>query len=306
MTAPPTGLVGVDWGTSNLRAFRFGGDGEVLERRESGDGILRVENSDFEATLKSLVGDWLDAGPTTPILMCGMIGSRQGWREAPYVACPADLDGLTRQVVAVPADWADIRISPGLSHLTDGGVADVMRGEEAQVFGAVDAADDALLVAPGTHSKWAAVRQGRVIGFKTYLTGELYDVLVRASILGRLMDGEAPDDAAFTLGVERAVATPGLLGLLFSTRSEGLFEHLPATALAAYLSGLLIGSEVAEGLRSQAAAGPSPAPVILVASSRLRRLYSTAFGLAGHPVSRVIDGGDAAARGLWRLHEAMT
>lgn len=295
-------LIGVDWGTSNLRACLFGADGTVLEWRSSEQGILRVQPGGHQAALSQLVEGWVPAGSRPQILMCGMIGSRQGWREAPYAPCPAGLPEIATALAPVESDWADAWVVPGVSVIAVDDTADVMRGEETQVLGVVPEGGEALVIAPGTHSKWARVQGGRMTGFKTYLTGELYDLLSRQSILSKLMEGNAADDACFALGAERALAAPGLLGLLFSTRAEALFGHLPATGLASYLSGLLIGSEVAEGLK---VADPQ-APVVVVASPRLATLYRTVLDLAGRPAAEVIDGSEAAARGLWRIWEART
>ena len=300
MSAAP--LIGVDWGTSNLRACLFDDDGQVIERRGSDEGIQKVEAGDYQAALSRLIEDWTANGGRPRILMCGMIGSRQGWREAPYAPCPAGLPEIARALTSVEADWADAWIVPGVSMIAADDTADVMRGEETQILGVVPADGEALVIAPGTHSKWARVQAGRMTGFRTYLTGELYDLLSRHSILGKLMDGDAGDDACFALGADRALAAPGLLGLLFSTRAEALFDHLPATGLASYLSGLLIGSEVAEGLK---VADPTAA-ITIVASPRLARLYRIVLDLAGRPATGVIDGGEASARGLWRIWEART
>lgn len=292
-----TVLIGVDWGTSNLRACLFGADGAVLERRESDAGIQRLEAGQHEAALSRLIDGWT-AGR---ILMCGMVGSRQGWREAPYAPCPAGLAEIAAALAPVETAWADAWIVPGLSILAADNTADVMRGEETQILGVAPDDGEALVIAPGTHSKWASVRGGRVTAFRTYLTGELYDLLRRHSILARLMNGEAPDAGSFALGAGRALAAPGLLGLLFSARSEALFEHLPTTGVAAYLSGLLIGSEVAEGLK---AADPK-SPIHIIAAPRLGDLYRTVLAMAGRPATGVVDGGEASARGLWRIWETM-
>jgi len=294
-------LIGVDWGTSNLRACLFGEDGAVLEWRGSDQGILRVEAGGHQATLSRLIEGWAPDGSQPRILMCGMIGSRQGWREAAYAHCPAGLPEIAGSLARVETTWADTWIVPGVSVLAADDTADVMRGEETQVLGVIPDDGEALVIAPGTHSKWANAQAGRMTGFRTYLTGELYDLLSRHSILARLMEGDTADGACFALGAERALAAPGLLGLLFSTRSEALFDHLPATGLASYLSGLLIGSEVAEGLK---VANPR-VPVIVVASPRLGELYGAVLEMAGRPATGVVDGGEASARGLWRIWEAM-
>jgi 2-dehydro-3-deoxygalactonokinase len=283
-------LIGVDWGTSNLRAFRLSVTGAVLEQRDSDRGLLRVTDGDFEGVLRDVAGDWLDG---TPVLMCGMVGARQGWREAPYIPCPADLQSLGAGLITV---LPNVRIVPGLCM-----PADVLRGEETQILGALDDDQPVLAITPGTHSKWARAGGGRVDDFHTYPTGELFELLRTQSILARSIAGEAHDEAAFAQGVERALTAPGLLGLLFSVRADDLLGRRAPRTAGAYLSGLLIGAEVAEGLAR--AHGEIP-PVVVIAGPRLAGLYCTALALAGVSAVRIVDGATAAARGLWRIYEA--
>jgi 2-dehydro-3-deoxygalactonokinase len=240
-----TALIGLDWGTSNCRAFRIARDGAVLETRTAAQGILAVKDGNFAAAYEALVGDWLKAH-AAPVLMCGMIGSRQGWIEAPYVELPADAEQLARNLIKVPGTNA--AIVPGLVGDALAGGRDVIRGEETQIVGALDA--DALYCLPGTHSKWVSVEQNSIVRFATFMTGEVYGVLRQHSILGRLMENEAHDDAAFSAGIERGRKAGGLLHQLFSVRTDGLFGAQLPTALASYLSGLLIGHELRAALEA--------------------------------------------------------
>ena len=294
------GLIGGDWGTSNLRVFRFAPDGQVIEQRKAAKGVMAVADGAFEAVLADLVGDWLAAAPSR-VLLCGMIGSRQGWAEAPYLACPAGPAELAANGLRVESRLAEIHIVPGLSTKAADGRMDVMRGEETGIFGALapDDREPHLVIAPGTHSKWAHIEGGRIAGFSTFMTGELYAVLRGHSILGRLMRGEAQDDAAFDLGVRRALDDPALSRLLFSARTEGLFDRIAAESLGSYLSGLLIGSEVGAGLADEAASAAS-----VIAAPATGALYARALALAGLAKVRRVDGAEAAARGLWRLARA--
>ena len=206
-----------------------------------------------------------------------MAGSRQGWVEAPYCPCPADFEDLGRRLAWVAP--GRIAIVPGLS-VVEEGVPDVMRGEEVQIFGALQLAGlaNALCVLPGTHSKWARVQDGRVTGFRSYMTGEFYALLSKHSILARTLDTEAPfDAAAFEAGVRRAQAGPSLLHTAFGTRTLALFEALPQAALASYLSGLLIGEE----LRAQALSAGSAQEVLLIGSDTLTARYARALALLG-------------------------
>jgi 2-dehydro-3-deoxygalactonokinase len=287
-----TALIGLDWGTSNCRAFRIARDGAVLETRTAAQGILAVKDGNFAAACESLVGDWLQAHPV-PVLMCGMIGSRQGWVEAPYVELPADAEQLARNLAKVPGTNA--AIVPGLVGAALAGGRDVIRGEETQIIGALDA--DALCCLPGTHSKWVRVEQGRITRFATFMTGEVYGVLRQHSILGRLMEGEGHDEAAFAAGIERGRNEGGLLHQLFTVRTDGLFDRQKPAALSSYLSGLLIGHE----LRAALKAFPAPR-VVLVGAPALIERYRFALDREGR-ASTAIVGDLAAAKGLWRIAE---
>ncbi len=298
-----TRLIGGDWGTSNLRVFRYVEGGEVAEVRTAPTGVMAVAAGGFEAALKALVADWLEGG--APVLLCGMVGSRQGWIEAPYAACPADMPAVTAKAVRAPCDFAEVHILPGLSVVHPDGPHDVLRGEETQIFGALDPDRRAqLIVTPGTHSKWAVAGEGRVSGFSTYMTGELFAVLKAHSILGRLMEGEAHDADAFALGVRRAKADPALSRLLFSVRAEGLFDAIAPTALAAYLSGLLIGAEVTSGLAAASAAEVAGG-VTLIGEPALTELYGQALAIAGATDVNRVSGEAAVGAGLWRLAGAL-
>jgi 2-dehydro-3-deoxygalactonokinase len=284
-------LIGIDWGTTSLRAWMVAADGEVLESRRFDLGILRVPDGDFAAAFAESFGDWHVLG--LPALMSGMIGSRQGWVEAPYVACPTDLAALGSHLTSPPGQDR-VWIVPGLS-LKDGDRRDVMRGEETQIAGAVgDGSGVAVL--PGTHSKWVSVEHGRITDFQTFMTGELFDVLRRHSILGRLMpETAASSDDGFSRGVTSARDSEGgLSGALFSTRALGLFGGVPADALSDYLSGLLIGHELREALQRFPARD-----VLLIGSAALTARYATALDLFGIATRSADEA--AAVKGLIQI-----
>ena len=278
-------MIGVDWGTSSVRAFRIDGAGVVRDRLEAARGIMTVREGAFPQTLRDLVGQWLADGETD-ILMAGMVGSRQGWVEAPYVTCPAGPEALAAALVAAPFEGARVRIVPGLSARDAGGVPEVMRGEETQLAGI---AGDGLACLPGSHSKWARMAGGRVEGFATYLSGEAYAALRAGTILGRTMKEAAHDPAAFARGVERSAAPGHLLHHLFGVRTQTLFGTLAETAAASYLSGLLIGHEIRAAL-------PAGHAVRLIGAASLCALYAEAIGLCAGQAT--IEDEDAAARGL--------
>ncbi|HTO85417.1 MAG TPA: 2-dehydro-3-deoxygalactonokinase [Methylomirabilota bacterium] len=244
----PASLIAVDWGTTSLRAYRVDAAGAIVDRLEAPAGIMQVPNGDFGGTFDRLVGPWLGQG-RLPVVASGMIGSRQGWREAPYVDCPAGATDLANRMVSVisPAGHT-MQLIPGVMQLGADGIPDVMRGEETQVMGCLMAGDPPrqVFVLPGTHSKWVIVEAGRIARFATFMTGELFAALRGHTILGRLMEGDADDAEAFRRGVEQSGRGGGLLRRLFSARTLPLFDRLPETGVASFLSGLLIGEEVAE------------------------------------------------------------
>ena len=309
--------IGLDWGTSSLRAYAFDAGGRVLEGREAPRGIQAVVDGRFREAFESLCADWLAESPDLPVIACGMIGSRQGWREAQYVPTPAGFAEIAARLEPLDAlAGRRLLIVPGVSTLNADarpgggqGTHDVIRGEETQVFGALTSlrADDAVIVLPGTHSKWVRVEGGRIVAFRTYMTGELYAVLARHSILGRLFAsghdrGDPEDDPAFADGLARAAADPaGITALLFSVRAEGLFDRYRPQSLPAYLSGLLIGAEVAHACSVHRPRAGSP-PVAIVGSEELARRYATALAHAGQAASPVP--GAPAADGLFALARA--
>jgi 2-dehydro-3-deoxygalactonokinase len=287
-------MIAVDWGTSSLRAYRLDLSGHVRETRSAAAGIMTVAAGAFPQVLEAQLGDWLD---DTPIVMSGMIGSRQGWLEIPYADCPAGAAEIARGVR--PVSWGAGRrawIVPGLSCRDEAGVPDVMRGEETQLLGALGDLPDgeATICLPGTHSKWVRLRDGRILSFATAMTGEAFAVLRRHSILGRLMpEGEdRDDDAGFDAGVRRAGEAGGLLHHLFGVRARGLFGEVPAEALASYLSGILIGREIVD-------LAPATGRVHLIGAPRLAALYERALRASGRTAT-ILDP-DCVARGLFLL-----
>ena len=295
-------LIALDWGTSSLRAYLLDAAGTVLLRRVGGPGIMKVENNAFEAALDAFCGDWIGAHPQAQLIASGMIGSKQGWREAPYCRCPAGVADIAAQMMRIPlADGRQLAIIPGVS-IVDAlsGVPDVMRGEETQIIGALPDAGRHVALLPGSHSKWAWVEDGAIVSFASFMTGEVYAALIGHTILGRLMKPDAPaDPAAFERGVTYGLQAPGaLLSRLFSARTLGLNGTLADTALPSYLSGLLIGSEIG-GARQM---HPSTAPPILLGAGELTALYARALRLAG--IEARIGPEECAAAGMARIWRA--
>ena len=288
MTRPA--FIAIDWGTTNRRAYLVGADGTVLDRAGDGPGVSAMAAEDYApaiAAMRARLGD-------LPVLAAGMVGSTRGWREAPYVDAPAGLSDLSARLLDL---GGRVHIVPGVA-VTAGGRADVMRGEEVQLLGAVAsglAPADATLLQPGTHAKWVAMEGGRIAGFHTRMTGELYALLRDHSVLRDMMQVPAAPGPAFLDAV--AVRGQDLLAELFGVRPAVLLGRLPPDDGAARISGLLIGAEIA-------AAGPAAARVHLLSEGPLADLYEKALTSLGHMVSRV-DSHAAFVAGMSRIWEGI-
>ncbi|NBE09206.1 2-dehydro-3-deoxygalactonokinase [Paragemmobacter ruber] len=284
--------IAVDWGTTNLRAFAMQG-AAVVAQAMSDEGMGRLDRDGFEPALLRLIAPWLTEGKVTDVVACGMVGSRQGWHEAPYRAVPcAPLD--PGSLVAAPTRDGRIRVRlvPGLKQAQP---ADVMRGEETQIAGTLSLLPgfDGVICLPGTHSKWAHLSAGEVVSFQTFMTGEMFALLSQASVLRHGMQGEGWEDAAFDAGVADALARPERIGAkLFGIRAEGLISGLSVAAARARLSGLLIGMELA-------AARPYwlGQAVVIVGSEGISGSYARALKTLGVE-ARLVTGGDAVLAGL--------
>jgi len=287
------GFIAVDWGTTNRRAYRVDTDGAVVDRLEDDQGVLSVAADGFPAAVDAIrvrLGD-------LPLLMAGMVGSNRGWMEAPYVPCPAGLPEL-----AASLKWAEpgrVAIVPGLC-FGDGDSADVVRGEEVQILGAFAEGlipPDALVCHPGTHNKWIRVRDGRIVAFRTVMTGELFNLLREHSILSDLLAGEAVPGPAFEAGVRRGLEGAALTADLFSVRARVLLGKARREDAASYASGLLIGADVRTGLATM-----GDAELIVMGRPDLTNLFAAALAVAGRE-ARELDGDDAFLCGARHLSE---
>lgn len=298
MTRPT--LIALDWGTSNLRASLLDDAGAVLGTRSAAAGVMAIPERRFAEALLALCGDWLAAHPHCACIASGMVGSRQGWVEAPYVECPAGLTDAAARLVRVAfgeGEHHHLHIVPGLRCVGADGQVDVMRGEETQLWGAGLPAGSCVVL-PGTHSKWAWLGDGeRVLGFVTHMTGELYAVLTQHSILGRLMEfGAAPAPAAFDAGVHLGLQQHAhLLHTLFAARTAGLMGQRAPHELPEFLSGLLIGAEIGSARSSNRVDDM----VTLLGDGGLGDRYARALTLAGLAVQRAPP--EATTRGQWRV-----
>lgn len=287
--------IAADWGTSNLRAWAMGPAG-VLAHAESADGMGSLSRDGFEPALLRLVGPWLQPGRVTQVVACGMVGARQGWVEAVYRAVPCTPVSAA-QMTRAPTTDSRIRvhIAPGLSQDRP---ADVMRGEETQIAGALalHPGFDGVLCLPGTHAKWAQVSAGEVVSFQTFMTGEMFALLSTQSVLRHGLAAEGFDGEAFDAAVDEALSRPNdLAARLFRLRAEGLLHGLAPVAARSRLSGLLIGAELA-------AAKPYwlGQPVALVGAEGLSAAYARALAAQG-VTARILPATDCTLAGLAAL-----
>ena len=264
------GFIAVDWGTTNRRAYLLDGSGKQTNEFEDSKGVLSLAPGEFPAAVKEIrdrLGD-------KPLLLAGMVGSNRGWKEAPYVPCPASVDELAKVIV-----WAGDReaIVPGVSYIGNGR-ADVMRGEEVQLLGAVAAGSvdpDSLLCHPGTHNKWTVLSRGSIQSFRTVMTGEIFSLLKEHSILSDMLTGTVEVNDVFKDAARYAIFHEALPADLFSVRARVLLGQAKKEDAATYLSGLLIGTDVRIGLGL-----PAGAQVMVMGRPELTKLYAAAIAEA--------------------------
>jgi 2-dehydro-3-deoxygalactonokinase len=291
-------MIAINWGTSNFRAYRLDAEGNVAEERSSARGAMRIAQGGFADALMAEVGSWIRAGESR-VLMSGMVGARSGWREVPYVRLPVDFATVVAGVVGVEANGVDARIVPGLIGADESGVPEVMRGEETEIFGLRDEsvlAEGGTLCLPGTHTKWATVREGEITRFSTSMTGDMYNAIREGTILRSVGEHEMEMDA-FRVGVERAIEPGDVAHHLFGVRTLVLTGKMRESAAPSYLSGILIGHEV----KARAKAGGR---VHLIGDQALCALY--AIALRAFQMIPSVEPAGAAVRGLWRIAEGLT
>lgn len=286
-----TTLLGIDWGTSNRRAYLMESDGRCLAQHADGQGMLAVGGK-FAESLAALRAH-MNVGPDVPTVMSGMVGSATGWLEVPYLDTAVPLAQLPEHLAPVaPGCW----IVPGYCGRRDG--VDVMRGEEAQLLGAVALGiSDGWVVLPGTHSKWVRLQDGKVAQLSTYMTGELFAMLAAGGTLSGLMADGVDDEAAFAAGMQEAQRGKPLSNALFGVRARVVAKAMPAPQVRSFVSGLLIGTEFCGASR--------PATIHIIASDALSSRYASAaahFGIA----TRVLDPNQVYRAALSRFFEKVT
>ena len=244
-------LIVGDWGSTSLRVYAMDAEGSIIDRRSSNGGVLVAQKSSFEQVLQDVTNGWLEAD--TKIIFTGMVGARGGWVEVPYCSCPAGVEELVKHVHKVDANIADVYIVPGLD-LQKESKYEVMRSEETQIFGVLTQQNltEGVFVVPGTHTKWVTVKDAKIIDFQTYITGDMFAALTNASVIGALFSEEDKWDwnaDSFLEGVDvgsKLDSSGKLLNELFQVRTKNLSSQLEANHLAPFLSGMLIGAELAQ------------------------------------------------------------
>ena len=273
--------IAIDWGSTNLRAWLYKGE-QCLESRQSEAGVTRLNGKSPEAVLAEVTQNWRDSA--TPVVMAGMVGSNVGWKVAPYLPVPAHFSAIGEQLTSV---GDNIWIIPGLCVSCDDN-HNVMRGEETQLLGARTLSPSSVYVMPGTHCKWVQADAEQIHDFRTVMTGELHHLLLNHSLVRAGLPEQEASSEAFAAGLERGIASPAVLPQLFEVRASHVLGNLPREQVSEFLSGLLIGAEVAS-MRDFIAHEQA---VTLVAGASLTSRYEQAFRAVGCDVATV--SGDTA------------
>lgn len=295
VASDPT-LIGIDWGTTSLRAYLMGTQGEVLDRLVVPEGIMQVPDKDFEGVFERLLDPWVKTH-SVPLIASGMITSRNGWLETPYLPVPSGAEHLADALVPLlTAAGSVLHFVTGVTTSHEG-APDVMRGEETQIVGAVEAGfNEGICVMPGTHSKWVTVRGGCIEDFATFMSGEVFEALRAHTILGTLMSEGAFSEEGFREGVAAGLdAGPKLLHTLFHVRTMPLFGKITEDKVADYLSGMLIGAEIHGATSNQVIADP----ITIIGRDDLADRYAIALQVLGQQSRRAPD--DIVARGHFAI-----
>ncbi len=290
-------LIAIDWGTSSFRAYLIDSAGKVLQKSVAETGILSVENGAFERSLELQLRKFPDISSETPIIAAGMITSRQGLCETPYICCPASAKDLAENLISFEsANFGTIWFVPGVNQLLP--EPDIMRGEETQLAG-IETTEEVVAIMPGTHSKWVEVKDQTIMRFKTFMTGELFAIVMKHSILGSV-SGSIWSDKSFKRGVRKgfsfAETNGGLLSALFQVRVETILGREPGTDSSSHVSGILIGCEIAEAVGS---GFNTIEKKLIIGETRLAKIYSMALLECG--LDAAVGPDDVSANGLYRI-----
>jgi 2-dehydro-3-deoxygalactonokinase len=308
-------MIAIDWGSTSARAYLLDDLGKPMSTRSEPLGVRNVSKGGFDNALNQLCGTWLDTYPDVSMFASGMIGSRNGWLDVPYVACPAGVSALVHGVAPVETSSGRImHIVPGVQYTALSGLHDLMRGEETQIVGALpkDSSGTRLFVLPGTHSKWVLVKNGEIVWFRTFMTGEMFDVLRNHSLLCRVMSEDHASGTAsvsgnvFSDGIEfglNAKAKGGsVMSRLFSVRTRGLINGYSEAEQQQFLSALLIGGEIADGAGILEKRGLTLRHATVIGDFSLCEFYREGLLRTGFTCD--IHQFTAAANGLWTIANA--
>jgi len=300
-------LIALDWGSTRFRAWLLDSKGIEIDSIDEEFGILNINDSQYINVFDQLLGSWIKEYGSIPVIASGMIGSRQGWIEAPYIDCPAGPEQLAQNLTFLNINTELIKkplsmaIVPGIK-IFENGIPDVMRGEETQVAGLLWSNHQVdLCIFPGTHSKWILLNEGRIENFMTFMTGEIFSLMAKHSIVNRLMDGTSFKRDDFIIGCKQSLnSSYGLLKLIFSARTMGLFDKVMPKGIHSYLSGIIIGNEIKDGIKIfHNNSGDKEKKIILNGENSLCNLYKIAFELADVKIK--FEKNNVVAKGLFQI-----
>ena len=300
-------LIAIDWGNTRFRCWLLDINGNEIDNIDTEFGISKIKDTTFSQVFENIMGGWFHEHGSLPVIASGMIGSRHGWLETPYIPCPAGPEEFAKHLVYVSLNIENtnipkkIAIVPGMSYW-DEGVPDLMRGEETQVAGFLwDKQQSGWIVLPGTHSKWVLTKAGKIEAFKTFMSGEIFALMVEHSILQKLMEGNQQDENAFKRGcIQSFNSQQGLLNQLFSVRTMGLLNQVEAKGIHSFISGIIIGCEIKEGMSLDAHNfSLDDAEVNLIGEISLCNLYRHAFEIANIKVNLVNN--NPVVKGLFHV-----
>ena len=292
-------LIGVDWGSTRFRAYLLDETGGLIDRLSNDQGIFSRKTASYEEILFRNCEKWLHWMPEIPILMAGMIGSRNGWVETGYLSCPVSIRSFGANIIQVQDICSHhVYITPGISALASPGLPDVIRGEETQIFGVMDESTVNTLMAcvPGTHSKWIQVDDNRITRFSTFMTGEIFAAIRRCGSISSMLDECATDSNRFMEGIGVSQRDGGIMNHLFSIRARAVTGSNGSKLNKSNLSGLLIGAEIKSALEIY----PEISDILVIGTDPLIHDYSLAFSGLGISVSSSTSE-NAFIKGLWKL-----
>ena len=300
-------LIALDWGSTRFRGWLLDPNGIEIDKIDEEFGILNINHSQYIDVFEKQLGSWIKEHGSIPIIAAGMIGSRQGWMETPYLNCPTGPEQLAQNLTYLKInsklinDPISMAIVPGIQYF-ENGIPDVMRGEETQIAGLLWSQHQVgLCIFPGTHSKWIFTNKGIIESFTTFMTGEIFSLMEKHSIVNRLMVGKSFNREDFLSGCNQSLSSSyGFLKQIFSARTMGLFDKVKPKGIYSYLSGIVIGNEIKDGLDNYYKnSSYKEKTIILNGENSLCNLYKIAFEIAGVKVK--LEKKNLVAKGLFQI-----